>query len=115
LLKDYLCLTRGAGWGHYLPEAYEDRHLDIMPLRFGFTHPEAKKLDRQRSKSIDVSWTWFRNPIICTGSIGELGYAPGSCPTAGRIGSEIINWPCVVSKEWRQQLQENYKGIVSSN
>jgi hypothetical protein len=44
LLQDYLCLTRGGGWGHYLPRAYENRHLDIVPLRFVFTHPEARKL-----------------------------------------------------------------------
>jgi len=115
LLKDYLCLTRGGGLGHYLPKAYENRHLDIVPLRFVFTHPEAKKLTREMSRFIDVSWTWFRRPIICTDSIEAFGYANGSCPKAERIGSEIINWPCVISKEWRQQLLENYKSLVSSN
>ena len=115
LLKDYLCLTRGGGLGHYLPKAYENRHLDIVPLRFVFTHPEAKKLTRKMSKFIDVSWTWFRRPIICTDSIEAFGYANGSCPKAERIGSEIINWPCVISKEWRQLLLENYKNLVNSN
>jgi hypothetical protein len=66
LLQDYLCLTRGGGWGHYLPRAYENRQVDIVPLRFVFTHPEARKLTRKMSKFIDVSWTWFRCPIICT-------------------------------------------------
>lgn len=115
LLQDYLSLTRGGGWGHYLPKAYENRHVDIVPLRFVFTHPAAKKLTRKMSKFIDVSWTWFRRPIICTDSIEAFGYANGSCPKAERIGSEIINWPCVISKEWRQQLLENYKSLVSSN
>lgn len=115
LLKDYLCLTRGSGLGHYLPKAYENRHLDIVPLRFVFTHPEAKQLTREMSRFIDVSWTWFRRPIICTDSIEAFGYVNGSCPKAERIGSEIINWPCVISKEWRQQLLENYKSLVSSN
>lgn len=115
LLQDYLCLTRGGGWGHYLPRAYENRHMDIVPLRFVFTHPEAKKLTRRMARFIDVSWTWFRSPIICTDSSAALGYAPGSCPKAERIGSEIINWPCVITPEWRQPLLETYKSLVSSN
>jgi perosamine synthetase len=114
LLQDYLCLTREAGLGHYLPKAYENRHLDIVPLRFVFTHPEAKKLTGKMSKFIDVSWTWFRCPIICTNSMEAFGYVNGSCPKAERIGSEIINWPCVISKEWRQPLLENYKSLISA-
>ena len=115
LLQDYLCLTRGGGWGHYLPRAYENRQVDIVPLRFVFTHPEARKLTGKMSKFIDVSWTWFRSPIICTDSIEAFGYANGSCPRAEKIGSEIINWPCVVSQEWRQQLLEDYKSLIGSN
>jgi perosamine synthetase len=115
LLSEYLSLARSGGWGHYLPKAYEKRNLDIVPLRFVFTHPEAKKLTRQMSRFIEVSWTWFRSPIICTDSIEELGYAPGSCPHAERIGSEIINWPCVVPEGWRQQLLADYRRIVSSD
>jgi dTDP-4-amino-4,6-dideoxygalactose transaminase len=114
LLQDYLCLTRGGGWGHYLPRAYENRQVDIVPLRFVFTHPEARKLTRRMARFIDVSWTWFRSPIICTDSSEALGYAPGSCPEAERIGPEIINWPCVIAPEWRQQLLEDYKNLLSA-
>jgi len=108
-------LTRGGGWGHYLPKAYENRQVDIVPLRFVFTHPEAKKLTRRMAKFIDVSWTWFRSPIICTDSREALGYANGSCPEAERIGAEIINWPCVVPEDWYQRLLADYKIIVASD
>jgi perosamine synthetase len=80
-----------------------------------FTHPEARKLTRAMSKFIDVSWTWFRSPIICTDSSEAFGYANGSCPTAEKIGTEIINWPCVVSQEWRQPLLEDYKWLIASD
>jgi perosamine synthetase len=112
LLQEFLCLTRNGGWGHYLPKAYENRHMDIVPLRFVFTHPEAKQLTSRMAKVIDVSWTWFRSPIICTDSSEAFGYVNGSCPRAEKIGSEIINWPCVVSEAWRQPLLENYKSLV---
>jgi hypothetical protein len=115
LLNDYIALARSYNWGHYLPKAYENRHLDIVPLRFVFTHPKAKELTRKMSRIIDVSWTWFRSPIICTDSIEALGYANGSCPKAERIGAEIINWPCVISEDWRQQLLGDFQQIVSSN
>jgi hypothetical protein len=115
LLNDYITLARSYNLGHCLPKAYENRHVDIVPLRFVFTHPEARKLTRKMSKFIDVSWTWFRRPIICTDSIEAIGYANGSCPTAERIGSEIINWPCVVSEGWQQRLLADYKRIVASD
>jgi perosamine synthetase len=115
LLQDYLCLTRGGGWGHYLPKAYENRHVDIVPLRFVFTHHEAEKITRHMARFIDVSWIWFRSPIICTDSIEELGYAPGSCPQAESIGSAIINWPCVVSEQWCPQLLEHFKSLVNAS
>lgn len=113
LLADYVSLARRGGWSHYLPKAYESRNFDIVPLRFVFTHPLAKKITRQMSKFIDVDWTWFRSPIICTDNMADFGYAQGNCPKAERIGTEIINWPCVIAENWRRKLLEKYKEIVS--
>lgn len=114
LLKDYVYLARSGGVGHYLPKAYETPNVDIVPLRFVFTHPQAEKITRQMSNFIDVDWTWFRSPIICTDCMADLGYVKESCPKAERIGIEIINWPCVVAENWRGELLAKYKKIISS-
>jgi perosamine synthetase len=112
LLGDYLQLAREARLGRYLPLAYQDPERDIVPLRFVFSHPGRADLDRRMEHLIDISWTWFLEPVICCDAGPEsLGYDYGSCPIAESRGDQIVNWPCVVPEEWHSRLLSFFKEV----
>jgi perosamine synthetase len=82
----------------YLPKAYYDKSLEIVPLRFVYTHPSAHHIRARMSKHIDTNWLWFKKPIITCVDPRVFGYVYGSCPISEKIGTMIINWPCTFGK-----------------
>jgi dTDP-4-amino-4,6-dideoxygalactose transaminase len=83
-----------------LPSAYRDNNLSIIPLRFVFTSVNVNAYESYLSKFIDISWTWFRKPIIgYQGSLDDLYYRVGQCPISEQIGQKIINIPCNISEK----------------
>jgi dTDP-4-amino-4,6-dideoxygalactose transaminase len=113
LLSGYLQLAQETRMSRYLPRAYQDSNRDIVPLRFAFCHPKAAFLKRKMSELIDISWTWFRQPIICCETGPEsIGYKYGACPTAESLGAKIINWPCVVPERWHCKLLTFFKEVM---
>lgn len=113
LLHGYLKAARHSVLGQHLPQAYADPKLEIVPLRFVFEHPQAEMLMKKMDKYIDISWTWFRKPIIgCPDGPESLGYVSGSCQTGEAVGEKIINWPCVLPENWRAKILDIFAEVI---
>lgn len=113
LLRKYLDIAQKFNFEKYLPKSYFDPNLDIVPLRFVFTHPEFEALLKRMSKFIDINWIWFQNPIICTPDGPEsVGYRFGSCPVSEEISKKIINFPCVVEEGWEKELLQLFGKMI---
>lgn len=113
LLKDYLRIANQSGLDEYLPKAYTDQKLEIVPLRFVFEHPQAETLTKKMGRYVDVGWTWFRTPIICCPDGPEsLGYSPGSCKRGETAGKNIINWPCILPEKWHDKVLRIFEKVV---
>jgi len=114
LLNDYLKIAWRSGLSEYLPKAYADPKLEIVPLRFVFKHPESKILLSKMDKYIDVGWTWFQSPVICCPDGPEsLGYVFGSCIRGETVSENIINWPCVLPEIWHDKILRIFEKVVS--
>lgn len=109
LLKSFIELSASLGLNDLLPPPYFDQDLDIVPLRFVYTHPDADIIRKKMSKFIDINWFWFDKPIIACKEPRDLGYVYGSCPISEKVGKEIINWPCVFSEVDNNLLLEHFK------
>jgi len=82
----------------YLPKAYFDKNLHVVPLRFAWSQPEGQEVRRSLGSFVKVSWTWFMKPIVGTSlPLESLGYQYGSCPNSERVGQLILNLPCNLS------------------
>jgi hypothetical protein len=111
LLSSYLNLSNSLGVVDFLPPSYFDKDLEIVPLRFVYTHRDSNVIRKKMSKFVDVSWFWFDKPIIACNDPAELGYIYGSCPISEKIGQNIINWPCVFGASDNQQLLKYFEMI----
>lgn len=79
-----------------LPSAYKNKNLEIIPLRFAWHENNGVDIRRILGHFIDVSWTWFMDPIVgARGSLRLHGYHAGSCPISEAIGMNMINIPCI--------------------
>lgn len=115
LLKKYISIMTQSKFDRYLPEAYLDPDMDIVPLRFVFQYPDARRLMKRTSRFIDVEKTWFREPVICCPEGPEsLGYYYGSCPVSEKVGKHIINWPCVMPPEWESEILRLFHNVINS-
>jgi dTDP-4-amino-4,6-dideoxygalactose transaminase len=95
MLQDYFTIIYELGLEKYLPGAYSNCALDIVPLRFVFEHPGSKLIRIKMSSFMDVNWIWFRSPVICSNEkLENLGYESKSCPVSEKAGLNILNWPC---------------------
>ena len=104
LLKIFIKMSTSLGLSDYLPPPYFEQDIEIIPLRFVYTHPDAENIRKKISKSIDISWFWFDQPIIACNDPRDLGYIAGSCPVSEQTGKEIINWPCVFGEKFYQDM-----------
>ena len=113
LLKNYLRIANRLGLDEYLPKAYTNPKLEIVPLRFVFEHPNTEILKGKMQRYVDVRWTWFRTPIICCpGGPESLGYVSGSCKLGETAGRNIINWPCVVPEKWHDKVLRIFEKVA---
>ena len=82
--------------GYYLPSAYKNPDLEIIPLRFAWSEPQGGNIRNSISKFVHVAWTWFMAPIIATKEpLKNLGYLSGSCPVSECAGQNIVNISCI--------------------
>jgi dTDP-4-amino-4,6-dideoxygalactose transaminase len=111
LLKSFIELSTSSGLRDFLPPPYFDQDLNIIPLRFVYTHPDADIIRKKMSKFIDTSWFWFAKPIVACKDPRDLGYVNGSCPTSEKVGKEIINWPCVYNDANNNVLLAQFRKV----
>ena len=111
LLIQFLQQSISMGLTEFLPQSYYDSNLEIIPLRFVYTHPDADVVRRKMSKFMNISWFWFNRPIISCSDPQDLGYVYGSCPVSEKVGNTIINWPCAFSKTDNNQLLKYFEMI----
>lgn len=92
----------------YLPAAYKNSNLEIVPLRFAWFEPDGADVRRKFQPFIHVSWTWFMAPIIATKEpLENLGYQLGTCPVSERIGPNMVNIPSIFDKNNTDKLIAN--------
>ena len=113
LLNDFITISERMGVKQYLPAAYFDSRLEIVPLRFVFTHPESEKVRKRMSQWFNIDWFWFMEPIVACKDPRELGYEYGSCKISEEIGKKIINWPCVLIHVYDYSLSSVFQRIFS--
>jgi perosamine synthetase len=83
----------------YLPKAYYDNNRNIIPLRFAFSHPDAKKIEPALKSVVDFDLIWFKEPIINSKvPLNKFLYTKGTCPIAEKIGPNMINLPLAEQK-----------------
>lgn len=115
LLSKYLAASERLGLKKIIPKVYFNGDVDIIPLRFVYTHPLSAEIESKMSRFVDTSYFWFRSPVIClTASLEDIGYLRGSCPESEETGKFIINWPCVMSKEWQEKAVDVFEEINKS-
>lgn len=113
LHKSYISIMRTSGGTNWLPKAYEESSLDIVPLRFVFTHPDAVKIRLRMEKYVDTNMFWFKKPIVCCpDGIDTLGYINGTCRKSEEAGANIINWPCVIPNGGEEKILEVFQKVM---
>lgn len=113
LLKRYLDTCIEYKYQAFLPKAYFDDSLQIVPLRFVFTHPDVGTLRDKAASHFDVEGFWFLKPIVACDDPTDFGYVYGSCMNAEKSGKEIINFPCVLDHSYDRELIEHLKDILT--
>ena len=113
LFKKYLDICIEYEYAQYLPKAYFDKSLQIVPLRFVFNHPDAIHLRKKASKYLDVDGFWFLKPIVACENPSDFGYVYGSCHVAERFGEEVINFPCVLDHFYDSTLLKYLKSTIN--
>jgi perosamine synthetase len=118
LLSQYLDIASGFKMNQFLPNSYYkmcNDNLDIVPLRFVFTHPDSRRIIEKMSDHIDTNWIWFREPVIGTRDGAEkMGYISGSCAKSEEVCRSIINFPCVLEEKWHQKALDCFSNSISN-
>jgi hypothetical protein len=98
----------------HIPRAYLDPHLEIIPLRFVWTQPDGALIRDKLSRFLNVSQTWFLQPIIATSApLEHFGFARGTCPISEQVGPGMINIPCNLSRDDSKMLIELFQSVMS--
>ena len=100
----------------YLPKAYINRRLDIVPLRFAWSQPNGALVrDKRLSLFVHVAWTWFLQPIVATSEpLESFGYQRGECPVSEQIGRGMVNLPCNLSRDDSIHLVSLCRNVLAS-
>jgi len=108
MLGLYLDVLNDGPAAGYLPAAYRNARLDIVPLRVAWSQPDGALVRQSLRRHLQVSWTWFMQPIVASdGPLEQLNYSWGSCPVAEKIGPGMINLPCNLSKRNGLKLMDS--------
>lgn len=100
----------------YLPKAYFDDRLVVVPLRFAFYCPDYTEREGFLSEFIDVNSIWFRQPVLgAQPAMSELKYSTGNCPISEKIGSGIVNFPCNFDPSFSGEFLKNIHRLADSN
>ena len=114
LLKSLIDVFDGSRISANLPKAYKNKQLEIIPLRLAWFQPDGLIFRESIAKFVDITWTWFMRPIIATPlPLESLGYHNGACPVSERIGTNMVNLPCNISREDFKKLISLFQESVS--
>jgi len=95
-------------------DVYRDKRLDVVPLRVTWLEDNSIEMRNRLSSMIDVSWIWFKQPIVATIlPLERFGYHAELCPNAEFIGDRVINVPCVFSSDDEKGYIENISAVLS--
>ena len=98
----------------WLPGAYKNVRLDIVPLRFAWSQREGANIRESIRHFIHVSWTWFMQPIIAIREpLESLGYRSGSCPVSEQIGPGMVNLPCNIYPSDSDELIKLFQETIA--
>lgn len=115
LLQKFIDVSKDAGIAYHLPKAYLSDDFDIVPLRFVYSNDKIDTDIKFLSNHIDLSWFWFKEPIITCESPQEFNYKYGSCPISEKIGQQIINWPCNLNLKEDKKIISLFKQSIALN
>ena len=112
-LRKLLKITATSSIRSLVSPAYYNPHLDIVPLRFVWVANQPDERNKF-GNYIDISWTWFREPIVATKEpLSNFGYRDGSCPVSEYVGSRIINVPCNVPSDHVSGLVKRFSETIN--
>jgi len=112
LLGRLLEALSGSQAESYLPKAYKNEALQIVPLRFAWSELKGAGVRMALRHFVHVPWTWFMQPIIATSEpLENLGYRSGSCPVSERIGPDMVNIPCNIEQKEAAKLVAFFKKV----
>ena len=115
LLCELLAVAKNSEMNPYLPKAYFNKQLDIVPLRFAWSQPDGALVRHRLSLFVHVPWTWFLQPIIATSEpLESFGYRMGSCPVSEQIGGGMVNLPCNLSPDDSNHLVRLFRKVLAS-
>jgi perosamine synthetase len=98
-------LTNKKSLKNFLPKAYSNNSLYIIPLRFVWSEKNGSLRRQEFSKFINVDWTWFINPIVDTSEpLNNFNYSSNSCPISEAKGKNIVNVPCNINTNQHKDL-----------
>ena len=104
-LKHLLNAFSQSKYAGHLPAAYNNKALEIVPLRFAWSDPAGILVRHKFQSLIHVPSTWFMAPIIATKEpLESLGYQPSTCPVSERLGINMINIPCIFDEDSMKKL-----------
>lgn len=96
----------------YLPNAYYDSALYIVPLRFVWSDSDCYNYKSKIAEFIDIDSVWFLKPIVSTNeNIENYGYKIGSCPISEELGPWMFNLPCNVDPKYWGELIKKIKSL----
>lgn len=114
LLERFLEATVNSRIDTYLPGAYKNERLEIVPLRFAWHQPRGVDIRKSIGHFVHIPWTWFMQPIIATREPLEyFGYRFGSCPISEKIGSDMVNLPCNISHDNSEELINLFQDAIA--
>ena len=100
--------------GAYLPAAYRNTTLHIVPLRLAWSEPGGGNIRSSIRNFISISWTWFMEPVIgAKQPLRSLGYSIGKCPISERIGPDMVNLPCNFDRRDVDKLIFRLQGVYA--
>jgi len=96
----------------YLPNAYYDSALYIVPLRFVWSDSDCYNYKNKIAEFIDIDSVWFLKPIVSTNeNIENYGYKIGSCRFSEELGPWMFNIPCNVDPKYWGELIKKIKTL----
>lgn len=116
ILHELLEAAKNSEIQPYLPKAYFNKQLDIVPLRFAWSQPDGALVRDRQSLFVHVAWTWFLQPIVATSEpLESFGYQRGACPVSEKIGGGMVNLPCNLSRDDSKHLVGLFRKVLASS